>query len=235
MDVWGEIYKDHWKGLEKEHVIERDDGLLDTFSSAAHYFKAPRSKEEGELLDQLNGPVLDLGCGTGSYALYLQNRGLLVTAGDSSAGALEVAKARGCHDVRLLDSRNLEFGKASFNSIVIMGNTLGIQQDSKSLPTFLLKLHRITCAGGYLLCTTRDPLKTEDPVHLIYHQHNRDRGLSPGLTKMRMNYGEMVDDWVNLLLPTNEELDSAICLGGWKLIQRHLIGPNRIDLYEATP
>jgi hypothetical protein len=22
MDVWGEIYKDHWQGVENEHVIE---------------------------------------------------------------------------------------------------------------------------------------------------------------------------------------------------------------------
>jgi SAM-dependent methyltransferase len=235
MDVWGEIYRDHWRGVENEHAIERDDGLLDTFSSAANYFIAPRSDEEERLLNQLQGPVLDLGCGTGSYTLYLQNRGLVVTAGDSSAGAVDVAKTRGCNDVRLLDSRYLEFDKASFNSIVIMGNTLGIHQDSKTLPSFLSKLRHMTCAGGYLLCTTLDPLKTEDPTHLNYHQHNRDRGLPPGLTRMRMRYGELVDEWVNLLLPTNEELDSASSLGRWKLKQRHLKGPNRIDLYEATP
>jgi SAM-dependent methyltransferase len=99
MDVWGEIYKDHWRGVENEHAIERDDGLLDTFSSAANYFIAPRSDEEEGLLNQLSGPVLDPGCGTGSYTLYLQNRGLVVTAGDSSAGAVDVAKARGCNDV----------------------------------------------------------------------------------------------------------------------------------------
>lgn len=76
MDIWGGIYADHWAGRPEPHFIERDDGLVETFPSAETYFRAPRSEGERELLDLLEGPVLDLGAGAGSYALYLQGRGL---------------------------------------------------------------------------------------------------------------------------------------------------------------
>ena len=97
IDVWGRVYLDHWARREAPHVIERDDGRVEKFDSAANYLIAPRSAAEKDLLKLLDGPVLDLAAGAGSYALYLQNEGLRVTAADLSAGALEVCRARGSH------------------------------------------------------------------------------------------------------------------------------------------
>jgi len=92
MDVWGRIFRDHWVGHVEPHFIERDDGREETFESAAIYFEAPRSEAEKELLGRLDGPVLDLGAGGGSYTVYLQNQGLQVTAADSSPLAVEVCR-----------------------------------------------------------------------------------------------------------------------------------------------
>jgi len=50
-----------------------------------------------------SGPVLDLGAGAGRASLYLQQRGLHVTAIDASPGAVEVCRHRGVADVRLGD------------------------------------------------------------------------------------------------------------------------------------
>ena len=84
MDIWGKIYQDHLAGRVGPYEVERDDGRVQTFASAASYFDVPRSDGERELLDLLEGPVLDLAAGPGSYALYLQGRGLNVTVADIS-------------------------------------------------------------------------------------------------------------------------------------------------------
>lgn len=234
VDVWGRIYLDEWKGVSGPHSIERDDGLVHTFESAANYFEAPRSDAEREILDQLEGPVLDLGAGVGAYALYLQNRGLTVTAGDASAGAVDVCRARGCLDARLMDVRALDRPSGEYRGIIVMGNTLGVHQSPETLPGLLRTLRGACVPGAKLVCTTVDPLETDDPAHLAYHRRNRSRSRPPGLTRIRLRYRDLVDDWVGLWLPTTEELHAAVSGSGWSLAERHTTGPHRTDCYAAV-
>lgn len=234
MDVWGAIYLDEWSGGPATHVIERDDGLIHTFESAANYFEAPRSAPERELLDELEGPVLDVGCGVGAYALYLQERGLTVTAVDSSPGAIEVCRARGCEDARVMDIRSLRLPRDEYRGIIVMGNTLGVHQTPRTLPGLFSTFREASTGHARLVCTTIDPLETEEAVHLKYHERNRERGLPPGLTTVRMKYQDRVGDWVPLWLPTTEELEVAVDGSGWDLEVRHTMGPYRIDLYAAA-
>lgn len=233
IDVWGKIYKDHWAGRTTRHEIERDDGLVTTFESAANYFKAPRCEAERDLLKQLYGPVLDLAAGAGSYALYLQNEGLHVTAADLSPGALDVCRARGCVDVTSIDLRALDIEPGSFRSVIVMGNTLGAHQTPETLRHFLLSLRRVVGLGGRLLFSMIDPLDTHDESHLLYQRTNIERGLPPGLIKMRVKYDRLVDDWMHLWMLTQQELISAMSETDWALLDQRHHGPLRIRLLES--
>lgn len=232
-DVWGQVYRDHWGGIVEPHIIERDDGREHEFDSAAVYFEAPRSDPEREFLDSLRGPVLDLGAGPGSYALHLESRGLEVTAGDSSAGAVEVCRARGCRDARMMDLRSLALDSASYRSIIVMGNTLGVHQTAETLPNLLSTLRRSVDTGSQLLCQMLDPLDTNEPRHHEYHEQNRRRGLPPGQTRIRLKYKELVDEWISLWMPTDEELQSATEGTGWQLTETRRVGPHRVRLFDA--
>lgn len=234
MTVWGGIFLDHWNGLREPHFVGRDDGRREVVDSAAGYFEAPRSDAERELLQQLAGPVLDLAAGAGSYSLFLQDRGLEVTAADSAPGALEVCRLRGCLRSRLLDLRNLSLTPSEFQSIIVMGNTLGAHQTPESLPRLLAELARALRPRGRLLFHLIDPEMTDDPDHLRYHQRNRDRGLPPGLVRMRMEYRDEVEDWMNLWMPTDGELSSVMEATGWRLVDERKDGPNRVSLYSPS-
>ena len=106
-DAWGQLFRDYLDGVISPHFIERDDGRKESFPSGAPYFSAPRLEAESELLGLIEGPVLDLGAGAGSYALYLQERGLVVTAADSSPEAVKVCLRRWCESAEIMDLRNL--------------------------------------------------------------------------------------------------------------------------------
>ena len=67
MDAWGAIYRAQWSGRVAAHEIERDDGRVEAFASAANYFAVPGNPRELELLDRLPSPILDLAAGAGSY------------------------------------------------------------------------------------------------------------------------------------------------------------------------
>lgn len=230
MDVWGAMYRDHFEGQVFPHVIERDDGLAHQMESADAYFKAPRSELERRLLARLEGPVLDLGAGAGSHALYLQGRGLVTTAIDSSPCAIEVCRRRGCRDARVMDLRQLTLERGHYAAFIVMGNTLGIHQTPESLPAFLNGLAEAARPNACLLCATLDPLHTTDPRHLSYHARNRARGQPPGLSIIRLRYRAMVDDWVPLWMPTADELTTAVAGSAWRLVEEHPTGANRLRL-----
>ena len=234
MDIWGRIYKDYWSGRIAPHELERDDGRVEVFDSAANYFSSPRSAAEKELLGSLEGPVQDLAAGPGSYALYLEAEGLQVTAADFSPGALDVCRARGCGDVRPVDVRSFEEEPGSFGSIIVMGNTLGVHQTPEPFSDLFLALRQAVRPSGRLLFTMIDPLDTTDESHLAYHRRNLEKGLPPGLVRWRIRYDGMMDDWMNLWMLTDEELRTLASDAGWVLLEERRRGPFRIRLLEST-
>ena len=236
MDVWGAIYEDHLNGEVHPHSIERDDGFEHQIPSAGAYFEAPRSELERTYLDGLGGPVLDVGAGAGSHALYLEGRGLAVTAIDVSEGAIAVCRRRGCRDARVMDLRSLELEASHYSAVIVMGNTLGVHQTPATLPVLLRELARATRRGGHLFAVTRDPLDTDDPVHLQYCEQNRAKGLPAGMSTIRIKYRGLVGDWVRLWMPTGDEFLSAVKHSGWALVDERAVGPYRFRLLsEARP
>lgn len=234
MDIWGRIYRDHWERDPHPHVVERDDGRRDTIGSAARYFEAPRSDAEEEALRRLAGPTLDVAAGPGSYAIYLQNHGLTVTAIDASPGAIRIAGMRGCLDARVMDLRELDFDRASFESIVVMGNTFGAYQNPDTLPGYLGTLRRLVNDRGTLVSSTIDPLDTEDAGHLRYHARNRELGRPPGLLSVRLAYREELTDWFDLWLTTREEIEPIAAAAGWELRHEATAGPWRVRRFLAV-
>ncbi len=233
-DVWGNIFKNQWAGRSGAYEIERDDGRVDRFASAAGYFGPPEPHLEGELLSQLKGPVLDLGAGAGSHALYLQNLGLDVTAADFSAGAREVCLGRGCRKVMTLDLRDLRLESSVYGSIIVMGNTIGAHQTPATFPGFLSRLRTAVRPYGRLLFTMIDPTVTTDASHLAYQRSNQEKGLPGGFVRMRVRHLDTCDEWMHLLMLTEQELHQATNAAGWALVDERRRGPGRAKLYENT-
>src|SRR5918999_4203989 len=92
-------------GGEPFEIVERDDGYITTARSVATYFAGFRSwpRQQREAIRYRRGyTALDVGCGAGRVALYLQKRGVRVTAIDNSPLAIKAARRRGVGDARLV-------------------------------------------------------------------------------------------------------------------------------------
>jgi SAM-dependent methyltransferase len=233
-DVWGAIFRDQFAGLTARHELERDDGRVEVCESAAPYFEVPRSVAERELLDGLEGPVLDLGAGPGSYALYLQDRGIEVTAAEYSPGARQVCRERGCRHVASIDIRDVRIEPRTYRSVIVMGNTLGAHQTPETFAPLLQRLRAAVAPGGRLLFTMIDPLHSADPGHLRYHATNRNEGRPPGLIRMRVRYGDLTGDWGYLWMLTDEELQAAVGTSGWARVDERRSGPFRVTLLVSS-
>jgi len=67
---------DHWLGKKVVFEFERDDGYRSR-SLVEAYFTPPAkwSKVERAAMKEVRGRVLDVGCGPGRHAVYLQRKG----------------------------------------------------------------------------------------------------------------------------------------------------------------
>jgi SAM-dependent methyltransferase len=109
---------------------------------------------EQKALDLCRGTVLDVGCGSGSHSLYLQNKGIEVTGLDESEGAVFTAKSRGVNNV--IHSNIYDYSGMKFDTILLLMNGIGIAGQLNGLPRLLSHLEGLLNPGGQILLDSSD-------------------------------------------------------------------------------
>ncbi|MHA2244038.1 MAG: class I SAM-dependent methyltransferase [Candidatus Hodarchaeales archaeon] len=194
-----------WQGnMEAKHIIERDDGYEEEILVNYLFMKPSEwSSEEICSLKHIpkNSTVLDVGCGVGRVAIYLQKQGNRVVGLDSCPEAIHIAKARGLKFTFLNNICNIKDPPVFdiFDTILMMGDNFGLCGDIPNVERLLKKLNTFLSPNGLLIFSCRDPLNTDKPSHLIYHEQNRKKGKPPGLVRIRIRYQNIVDNWWDLL------------------------------------
>lgn len=200
--------------------VEREDGHW-TWEDIRWYFTTARDfpAHERAVLKFARGRVLDLGCGAGRHSLYLQRRGLRVTALDCSERMVELARARGVREVRVANAcGRLPFADGEFDTVLLLGNNLGFCGTEKKVGAMLRELHRITNAQGRILATTRQP-STTNPVHRAYLQRNLKSGRALGQLRLRLVVNQQTSDWFDLLLLAPTDVMRLATKTHWQLAQ----------------
>jgi SAM-dependent methyltransferase len=115
-----------------------------------------------DLVERLGArSVLDLGCGTGTFALLLADRGIEVTGVDPAAGSLAVARAKdGADRVRWVhgDARSIPAG-VQVDAVTMTGNAAQAIVDPADWDAALSHSHTALRTGGHLVFETRDPAR----------------------------------------------------------------------------
>lgn len=111
-------------------------------------------KLEKNALQLSKGKILDVGCGAGSHALYLQEKGFEVTAIDISVNAVKACELRGLKDVRVQNILDLENEK--FDTILLLMNGTGIFGTLSWTSKYLQKLKSLLNPNGQILIDSSD-------------------------------------------------------------------------------
>jgi SAM-dependent methyltransferase len=224
-DAYGEALRAYHETGESFEVVERDDGFVGSPGDPALYFSDPDewAAHERAALDRAEGRVLDVGCGAGRHALYLQERGHDVVGIDVSPGAVAVSRDRGvdARECDIADVRDLDAG--TFDTVVMGGNNFGLVGTRATAPHIFGGLAAVTSNDARILAETSDVHATEDPDHLAYHEFNRERGRLPGALRIRVRYRRHATPWFDYLMVSPEELRAVLEPTVWELV----------DVFEA--
>lgn len=109
---------------------------------------------EQKALKLCKGNILDIGCGAGSHSLYLQKKGLTVTALDQSPGAIETCKLRGIEHTVLQGIQDYELQK--YDTLLMLMNGIGIVGKLKNIDQFFTHLKSLLKPNGQILLDSSD-------------------------------------------------------------------------------
>lgn len=120
---------------------DRMDGHI-----AENYFGSHEDWDDAqrERLGELDGPVLDLGCGAGQHVRFFEDRGTEVLGVDVSPGAVQAARERGVEHVAVGDMFALPFERDRFRSVLLNGTQVGLAQSVAGVRSLLSDLAYVT-------------------------------------------------------------------------------------------
>ena len=125
-------------------------------------------KLEQKALQLAKGKVLDVGCGAGSHALYLQEKGFDVTAIDiSKKNAIKACELRGLKNCKVSNVLDLDADTSTtlsipnqhnnkYDTILLLMNGTGIFGKMNQISKFLQKLKSLLNENGQILLDSSD-------------------------------------------------------------------------------
>ena len=132
-------------------VLRGDDGGLLPLDPARWH--GPPTLEERRMVAGLRGPVLDVGCGPGRILERVAQRGLPALGVDPAAGAVALARQRGCSVLQRSVFAPLP-GEGRWLSVLLLDGNLGIGGDPVRL---LWRCRSIAHAEGAILAEVEPP------------------------------------------------------------------------------
>jgi len=114
-----------------------------------------------DIVEELGGrTVLDLGCGTGTFAVLLAGRGLDVTGVDPAAASIDVARAKpGADRVRWVVGEIDAVADLTFDVVTMTANVAQVFLTDEAWRATLATAYLVLRPGGHLAFETRDPAR----------------------------------------------------------------------------
>lgn len=216
-DAQGRAMYDFYKGKQVSEIIERDDDYIHISDGPKSYFTVYKdwSQHIKKAMEYVKGRVLDIGCGVGKHALYLQNKGFDVLGIDTSPYALKVCKLRGLKKTKLISTNQLSPKLGKFDTILMLGNNFGLFENIKFGRQLLKRFNDITNHNARIIAETLDPYGTKEPYHTQYHRQNRLKGKFGGEVKIRVRYQNIISPWFNYWLAAKSEIQKMLDGTDW--------------------
>jgi SAM-dependent methyltransferase len=227
-DALGYILWDYFQHHKNSFgITERNDGFIELEDPRIWFSKYEKWLDvEKKAMKYVKGRrVLDIGCGVGRHALYLQKeKGFEVLGIDTSPLAIKICKLQGLRKAKVQSVTQFALEetirrKKSFDTILMLGNNFGLFESFRRARWLFQRFHRMTSDDASIIAQSMDPYKkTHEHAHVMYYKLNRMKGRLPGQTRMRIRYKNHKGRWFDYLFVSKKEMENIVNgTGRWKI------------------
>ncbi len=208
MDVYGMALKDFSQENE-EHELLLNTSYGEPEEMPLWYFfreYAEMPDLEKMALSVCEGRVLDIGAGTGSHAICLQQLGFEVTAIDTSKTAVEIMKASKVVDAREEDF--FHFSNEKYNTLLGLMNGIGFIGKLERLAAFLAKADELLTPDGQIIIDSSD-------INYLYEGLEKPKSNYYGEVQFQYEYKGQIGDWFDWVYIDMDTLTEKAHDLGW--------------------
>lgn len=214
-DAFGRAIRDwHFDELDVS-CIQRDGEQTRDHPIEKFYFgDFATNSERGRWMESwLDGPMIDLGAGTGRDALHFQDR-FEVVAIEVSDALVEVMRDRGVGDARRGNMFSLreQFEPDRFRSALAIGTQVCLAGSMQGLRSFLADLAHVTTPDATAVLHSYDPT-AKGIEEMLGYRPDPTHGLAHRV--QWFEYGDEVDDVLYFRLFSPDRLREAAAATGW--------------------
>lgn len=217
-DAFGHAYVDYVQGIKTFMTIERSDGFIEA-GNIAMYFSEYKDwpTHVKKAMKYVHGKVLDVGCGAGRHALYLQKKGFDVVGIDVSPLAIKVCTMRGLKKAKVLSITGISSTLGAFDTILMLGGNFGLFANRDRTKWLLKRFYGMTKEKAVIIAQSRNIYKTKEVQHLQYQKYNRKKGRMSGQIRLRVRYKNYAEPWYDYLLVSPQEMKALLKNTGWEI------------------
>lgn len=155
-DLFGKAILDFQTNNSPEDLVTETNISEADEMSVEYLFRCFKEmpKLEKKALQLCKGKILDVGCGAGNHALYLQENDFDVAAIDISVNAIKACELRGLKTARVQNI--LDLGSEKFDTLLLLMNGTGIFGTLSETSKYLQKLKSLLNPDGQILIDSSD-------------------------------------------------------------------------------
>ena len=176
-DIFGAALASYYHDNKNSELLLHSEDKQTYSIPVGVFFRAADSLElDGLALKLCKGTVLDVGAGAGEHSLFLQQRGLCVTALDILPMACTIMEARGVKNVmhkNILDESTLP----GFDTWLVLGRSIGAVGNLDGFRQFLQKAKKSLRPDGVIIANSQNiPDKNSWSVRKLVFEFEGNKG-----------------------------------------------------------
>lgn len=206
-DAFGIGLREYMAGGSEDEMLQREDGQLYYVNNGEYFMSYEKwEQHEKQAIKHAKGRVLDIGCGAGRHAMYLQEKGIDVLGIDNSPIAIEISKECGLKKAKVVSMEAMSPKLGKFDTILMLGNNFGLFQTPQKMKKILAVMDKMTPPNGIIIAESMDPYRVKSSEQLEYQKFNAKKGRLPGYVRMRILIKDTIGPWFDYVFVTKKEM-----------------------------